>query len=93
MIKGMDLELARRYVKVMDQIEKIVDNIHAIAYIMSLLCELDEGQAHIRPYPIGYLGKMIANDVLWITSILENDFVSSTEIKLKLKENENSDRK
>ena len=35
MPKGMDLELARQYVKVMDQIEKIVDHIYALGYMMS----------------------------------------------------------
>ncbi len=84
MINGMEIETARRYIKVMDQIEEIVDKIHALAYMMSLLCEIEEGQVDIKPFCVGYFGKMISHDVLFITSLLENDFVSIIEVKQEL---------
>ena len=86
MINGMDIETARRYVEAMDQIDKIVDKVHALAYMMSLLCEIEEGQVDIKPFCVGYLGKMIATDVLRITEHLDNDFVSILEVKQALKE-------
>jgi hypothetical protein len=89
MINGMNMETARRYVLVMDQIEKIVDKIHALAYMMSLLCEIEEGQVHIKPFCVGYFGKMIATDVLRITEYLDNDFVSILEVKKSLEKTEN----
>ena len=88
MLNGMEKETARRYIKVLEKIEDIVDKIHAVAYLMSLLCELEEGQADIRPFTIGCLGKMIAQDVLLITSLLENDFASTTDIMIRLEEKE-----
>ena len=86
MINGMDIETARRYVKAIEKIEEIVDKIHCLAYMMSLLCEMEEGQVQIKPFCVGYLGKMIATDVLRITEHLDNDFVSILEVKQALKE-------
>ncbi len=86
MIKGLDLELARQYVKVMDQIEKIVDRIHALGYMMSFFEEIEEGTVEIKPLFIGTLGKTIAQDVLRITELLDNDFVSILEAKEMLEE-------
>ena len=57
--------------------------------MMSLLCEIEEGQVHIKPFCVGYFGKMIADDVLWITSSLENEFVSTLEVKQALEDSEN----
>ena len=88
MINGMDIETARRYVEAMDQIENIVDKIHCLAYMMSLLCEIEEGQVEIKPFCVGYLGKMIADDVLRITECLDNEFASILEVKQMLEENE-----
>ncbi|MDY7037215.1 MAG: hypothetical protein SV375_13750 [Thermodesulfobacteriota bacterium] len=81
MIKGMSIETASRYVLVMDQIEKIVDKIHCMAYMMSLCCEIEEGQVEIRVHCVGYLGKMIATDVLRITECLDNEFASILEVR------------
>jgi hypothetical protein len=86
MPKGMDFELARRYVKVMDQIEKIVDHIYAIGYMMSFFEQIEEGTVEIKPFFIGTVGKTIAEDVLKITSLLDNDFVSIAEAKEMLEE-------
>ena len=86
MINGMDIDTAQRYIKAIEQIEKIVDKIHCLAYMMSLLCEIEEGQVNIKPFCVGYLGKMIATDVLRITEHLDNDFVSILEMKGALKE-------
>ena len=91
MIKGMDTDTARRYAKVMNQIEKIVDKIHALAYMMSLCCEIEEGQVAIKPFCVGYFGEMIATDVLRITEHLDNDFVSILDVKQALEGNEKPD--
>ena len=34
MIKGMDIETARRYIRTIEAIEEIIYNIHAVAYLM-----------------------------------------------------------
>jgi hypothetical protein len=36
MIHGMSIETARRYIETIDEINKIVDKIYAIAYIISV---------------------------------------------------------
>lgn len=84
MIKGMSIETASKYVLVMDQIEEIVDRIHCLAYMMSLFCKIEEGIVDIKPFCVGYLGKMIATDVLLITDYLDNEFVSIVEVKQEL---------
>jgi hypothetical protein len=86
MLKGMDRELARKYVEVMEQIEKIADHIYALGYMMSFFEEIEEGTVEIKPFFIGTVGKSIAEDVLKITSLLDNDFVSVLEARQLLEE-------
>jgi hypothetical protein len=86
LIYGMDINTARRYLAVMDKINGIADRIHALADIMSLLQEIPEGEVRIKPRTIGYIGKMITTDVLWMISHLDNDFACSTDIALTLKQ-------
>lgn len=86
MIHGMEKNTARQYVAVMDKISDIADRIHALADVMRLLEEIPEGEVCIKPRTIGYIGKMITTDVMWIISHLENDFACSNEIELALKQ-------
>ena len=89
MIKGMDIDTARRYLEVMDEIEDIVYKIHAYAYLMSVFWEIDEGTAEIQSLVIGYIGKMIAHDVLSIIERLEDHSASRAEVELELESLEN----
>jgi acetolactate synthase small subunit len=91
MIKGMAPVLARQYVKVIEQIERLVDRIHALGYMMSLFEQIEEGAMEIKPVFIGTMGKAIAEDVLRITEILDNDFVSVAEVKLMLETREDKE--
>ena len=84
MIHGMSVDTARRYIQVINEIEKIVDKIHAIAYLMGVFSEIEDGVLEIKPTVVGHLGKMIANDVLKITSLLDDDFISTAVVKLEL---------
>lgn len=84
MIKGMDIDTARRYIKVMKEIQKIVDKIHALADMMGMIYETEEKGIEIKPATIGYFGKTIAIDVLRIIEQLDEHFVSSTEVMLEL---------
>jgi hypothetical protein len=61
MIHGMNVDIARRYIKTIEEIEKIVDKIHAVAYLMSVFSEIEDGAIEIKPSVVGYLGKRIAN--------------------------------
>ena len=85
MIHGMSVDTARRYIQAINKIEKIVDNIHAIAYLMGVFSEIEDGVLEIKPTVVGHLGKKIANDVLKITSLLDDDFISTAAVKLELK--------
>jgi hypothetical protein len=84
MIHGMSVDTARRYIKVMDEIEKIADKIHAVAYLMSAFSDIEEGAIEIKSSVVGYLGKKIANDILKITSLLDDGFMSRAAIVLEL---------
>jgi ABC-type uncharacterized transport system YnjBCD ATPase subunit len=86
LIYGMDINTARRYLAVMDKINGIADRIHALADIMSLLLEIPEGEVQIKPQTIGYISKMIATDIMWMVSHLDNDFACSGEIEVSLKQ-------
>jgi hypothetical protein len=43
MIHGLSVDTARRYIKTIDEIGKIVDKIYAIAYMMSAFSEIEDG--------------------------------------------------
>ncbi len=90
LIYGMDLATARRYTAVMDRLTGIADRIHALADMMSRLQELPEGQVQIKPGTIGYIGKMITTDVLWMISHLDDDFACSADVASALKQTEDS---
>jgi hypothetical protein len=89
MIQGMSIDTARSYLKVMGEIEEIVHKIHAYAYLMSVFLEIDEGTIEIQSLVIGYIGKMIADDVLRIIEYLDDHFASRTEVELELEAMEN----
>ena len=84
MIKGMDIDTARRYIKTVEAIEEIVYNIHAVAYLMGTFSEIDDGAIELKPSVIGYLGKKIAEDVLRITELMDDHFASRAEVELEL---------
>ena len=94
MIDQMSPEAARKYFKVRISIEELVDRIHAIADLMSMFIELDEGAVTIKPRTLGVLGKIMATDVIWITSKLDNEFVCYSELtSLLLSKQEKSPKK
>jgi hypothetical protein len=84
MIHGMSIDTARRYIKVMEEIEKIVDKIHAVAYLMGVFSDIEDGVVEIKPTVVGYLGKQMAHEVLRITETLDDHFISRTAIMLEL---------
>ena len=84
MIKGMDIDTARRYIKTIEAIEEIVYKIHAVAYLIGTFSEIDDGAIELKPSVIGYLGKKIAEDVLRITELLDDHFASRAEVELEL---------
>jgi hypothetical protein len=84
MIHGMSVDIARRYIKTIEEIEKIVDKIHAIAYLMGAFSDIEDGVVEIKPTVVGYLGKHMAHEVLRITEILDDHFISRTAIMLEL---------
>ena len=86
MLIGMDLELAQQYVKVRTEIERLVDNIHAISRMMSSFEDMEEGTVDLKPGYIGRLGKNIADDALKITYLLDNDFVPAHDIQTALEQ-------
>jgi hypothetical protein len=61
-----------------------VYNIHAIAYLMSAFSEVEDNEIELKPTVIGYLGKRIAEDVLRITELLDDNFASRAEVELEL---------
>ena len=84
MIKGMDIDTARRYIKTIEAIEEIVYKTHAVAYLMGTFSEIDDGVIKLKPSVIGYLGKKIAEDVLRISELLDDHFASRAEVELEL---------
>ena len=84
MIHGMSVDTARRYIKTADEINKIVSKIHALAYMIGIFSEVEHGAIDINPDSVGFLGKEIANDVLRISEILDDYFMSRAEIMLGL---------
>ena len=86
MLIGMDLELAQQYVKVRAEIERLVANIHAISWMMRSFEEMEEGTVDIKPGYIATLGRSIADDVIRIIELLDNDFVPASDIQTALKQ-------
>jgi hypothetical protein len=91
MIKGMDIETARRYIRTMEKIDKLADKIYALASMMSVLSDIDEDAVDIKPAAVGYFGQTIARDVARIIECLDNDFASGMEIRLELESIGNGD--
>ena len=88
-IKGMNYETAKRYVKVIDTIEELADEIHGLADILSLLSELSNYEIKINPRSIACFGKIITYNILRIIDLLDNNFVSIAEVKLALEAKQN----
>ena len=84
MIKGMSVETARRYIKTIDEIDKIVDKIYAFAYMLSVFSVVEEGAMNINPDAVGYLGKEMAHEVVRIMELLGDHFMSRAAIMLEL---------
>ena len=84
MIHGMSEETARRYIETIDEINKIVDKIYAIAYMIGVLSVVEQGAIDIRPDAVGFLGKEMANEVLRIPELLDDHFMSRAEVLLEL---------
>jgi hypothetical protein len=84
MIHGMSVETARRYVKCVDEINVIVNKIHSLAYMIGVFSVVEHGVIDINPDVLGYLGQEIAHEVIRISEILDDHFVSRAEILLEL---------
>jgi len=84
MIHGMSVDTARRYIETIDEIGKIVDKIHAIAYMISVFSVIEDGAIEIKPDAVGFLGKEMAHEVVRITELLDDHFMSRAEIILEL---------
>jgi hypothetical protein len=84
MIHGMSVDIARRYIKTIEEIEKIVEKIHAVASLMGAFTDIEDDVIEIKSSVVGYLGKKIANDVLRITELLDDHFMSRAAIVLEL---------
>lgn len=91
MIKGMDIETARRYIKTMNKIDKLADKIYALASMMSVLSDIDEDAVDIKPATVGYFGETIARDVARIIECLDDNFASRAELELELESIGNDD--
>lgn len=85
MIQGMSVETAGRYIETVDEIAKIVDRIYAIAYLIGLLSVIEDGAIEIRPSVVGFLGNEMAREVVRITELLDDHFVSRAVVILELK--------
>ena len=70
---GMNKEIAGKYIKVRNQIETLVDEIHAIADLMSLLNQADP--VAINHITAAWIGNKIKADALQILTHLDNDFI------------------
>ena len=84
MIHGMSVETARRYVKTVDEINNIVNKVYSLAYMISVFSVVEHGAIDINPDALGYLGKEISNEVIRISEILDDHFISEAEIMLEL---------
>ena len=84
MIKGMSVDTARRYIETIDEIDKIVDKIYALAYMLSVFSVVEEGAMNINPDAVGYLGKEMAREVVRIMELLDDHFMSRAAIMLEL---------
>ena len=89
MIKGMDIDTARRYVNTRQSLDDLAERIYAQAYTLSLLFDLPQEQININSHAIGYLGKMIADDVLRIIEHLDDHFASMAKVEIELEALEN----
>ena len=85
MIHGMSADTARRYIDTVDEINKIVDKIYALAYMLSVFSIVEDGAIDIKPDALGYLGKEITREVVRITELLDDRFMSRAEVILELK--------
>ena len=86
MIKGMEIATARNYLDARKKIDPIIERIHAIAYLQSLLHDPQE-EIKIDSLPLGKIGKMFTHNILKINQILER-FASMTEVEIQLKNRE-----
>lgn len=84
MIHGMSVETARRYVKTVDEINNIVNKVYSLAYMISVFTVVEHGAIDINPDALGFLGKEISNEVIRISEILDDHFISEAEIMLEL---------
>lgn len=76
----MTPETAKRYVKVRQDIEILVDRIHAIGNLMSLL--KDANGAVIDHLTAAWIGSRIKTDVLMILSLLDDfAYIQLDEVK------------
>ncbi len=72
MIHGMTIETARRYITAKERIEIIVDRIHTIGDLMSMLKHAED--ASINHLTAAWIGNRIKTDALMILNHLDNDF-------------------
>ncbi len=84
MIKGMNVETAHPYVKTVDEINKIVNKIYAISYMIGVFSVVEQGEIDINPDALGYLGNEISSEVIRISEILDDHFISLAEVMLEL---------
>ncbi len=91
MIHGMDVETAQRYIETVDKINEIVDKIYAISYVMGAFSSIEQGEINLNPNAVGYLGKEISNDVIRISELLDDHFISRVEVLLELEALKNND--
>ncbi len=90
MIKGMNVETAHRYVKIVDEINNIVNKVYSLAYMISVFSVVEHGAIDINPDALGYLGKEISSEVIRISEILDDHFISLAEVMLELDALENN---
>ena len=72
MIHGMTIETVKRYIKTKERIEIIIDRIHTIADLMSMLRHVED--ASINHITAAWIGDRIKTDALTILDHLDNDF-------------------
>ncbi len=81
LIHGMHKETAKRYFQVREEIEIIVDRVHTIGDLMSLLRHAD--CATINHLTASWIGTRLKKDILKILNHLDNDFVYITRDDLE----------
>ncbi len=91
MIHGMNLETAKRYVETVDKINEIVNRVYALSYMVSVFSVIEPGTMDINPDAVGFLGKEISNDVIRISEILDDHFISVAGVSLELEALKNND--